>query len=449
MFEELTAKIQRARRNLEVERQDSQKTQERYENELSNLRETHAKNLEHAEQDKMTTLAELSRKSKEARTKALELERARLQDTADEVQKKHEEEVAALEEQLRAELEAELKDGNAAHQSALEQKARDLDQMSAEHGEELADARREHKKVLAERDRNAQSLDKAIEQTKADHRERELLRTEHAESLAALRKELEALGQTHRRTLAQRAEAANKTLQEVEAERDEARTATDDIRAQLAESQKKHQTERQKLEETLETRLSELEDEKQSLSASLEKLERDSSAKVKRLSAALAREKQESRFTRQAARINDAMQDRHKREISELDARHAHDAKRAEHAGMKKLEHLERTLNEKYKNAAADRERQWTDKLETMRRDYETSDAALRKELEHEHDVSRHRSDDASRELAELKARLEALSQELRKARKEVGLRDELMAATVRKTRSRQTADQSKKTAPP
>ena len=125
---------ERARKNLEVERRDSQKTQERYENELSSLRETQTKNLELAEQDKMTALAELSSKSNEARTKALELERARLQDEADEVQKRHEEEVAALEERQRA----ELREGDAAHESVLAQKDRDLDQMSARHGEELA-----------------------------------------------------------------------------------------------------------------------------------------------------------------------------------------------------------------------------------------------------------------------------------------------------------------------
>ena len=84
-----------------------------------------------------------------------------------------------------------------------------------------------------------------------------------------------------------------------------------------------------------------------------------------------------------------------------------------------------------------------------MRREYEASDAALRKEIEHKLAVSGHRSEDASRELAELKARLEALSEELRKAHEEVGLRDQLIAATVKKAKSRQTADASKKKAPP
>ena len=287
--------------------------------------------------------------------------------------------------------------------------------MSAKHREELEDARREYSNGLAERDRAAQALNKAIERTKADDSERELLRGKHAESLAALRKELDALGHTHRITLAQRAETATKMLQEVEAERDEARRAANDIRAQLAESQKKYQTERQQLEQR----------------------EGEYSAELKRLRAALAREQQESRFTRQAARISDAMQDRHEREISELDARRAHDAKRAEKTLMKKLEHLEKTLNQKAKNAAADREREWTARLERMRREYETSNAALRKEIEHKVGVAGHRSEDASGELAELKAKLEELSQELRKARKEVGLRDELIAATVRKTNSR------------
>ena len=163
MLEELTVKIQRARKNLEVERRDSHKTQERYENELSSLRETQTKNLELAEQDKMTALAELSSKSNEARTKALEFERARLQDEADEVQKRHEEEVAALEERQRA----ELREGDAAHESVLAQKDRDLDQMSARHGEELADARREHEKALAELSRESEEA-----QTKAFELER-------------------------------------------------------------------------------------------------------------------------------------------------------------------------------------------------------------------------------------------------------------------------------------
>ena len=492
MFEELTAKVKRARKNLEVERRDSQKTQERYEHELSSLREAQTKNLEHAEQDKMTALAELSRKSKEARSEALELERARLQDTADEVQKKREEELAALEEQLRA----KIKDGDAAHESALARKARDLDQMSAKHGEELADARRDrdeataelsrkseeaqtkalelerrrlqdaaaevqkkheeelaaleerrrtelkdndaaHQSALTQKDRDLDQMsDKHREELEDAQRERELSSTEHAEALAALRKELDALGQTHRDTLAQRADAVKKTLKEVEAERDEAGIAADAIRAQLAESGQKHQTERRKLEQTFETRLSEREDEKQSLRATLEELERKSSAKAKRLSAALAREKQEARFTQHAARINDAMQDRHEREISELDSRHAHDAKLAEQTWMKKIEQLEKTLNEEAKTAASDQERQWTGRLETMRREYETSDAALRKEIEDKLAVSAHRSEDASRELAELKSRLAALSEELAKAHKEVGLRDQLIAATVKKAKS-------------
>ena len=307
---------------------------------------------------------ELSRESEEAQTKAFELERGRLQVTADEVQKKHEEEVTALEERRRT----ELADNDAAHESALAQKARELEQVSAKHRAEL------------------------------------------------------------------------------EAERDEARSALDDIRAQLAENQNKYQTERRKLEQTIERRMSEHEEERQSKIALIEKLEkvekveRESSAKVKRLSAALAREKQESCFTRHAASIHNAMQERHEREISELDSRHAHDAKRAEKTWTAKLEHLAKTLSGKAKTAAADQERKWRAKLEMMRREHETSDAALRKELEHKLAVSGHRSEDASRELAELKARLEALSKELTKARKEVGLRDELIAATVRKTKFRQAA---------
>ena len=245
-----------------------------------------------------------------------------------------------------------------------------------------------------------------------------------------------------------------KHREELEAERDEARSALDDIRAQLAENQNKYQTERRKLEQIIETRMSEHEEERQSKIVSieklekldkLEKLERESSAKVKRLSAALAREKQESRFTRHAARIHNAMQERHKREISELDSRHADDAIQAEQTWTAKLEHLAKTLSQKAEAAAADQERKWRAKLEMMRREHETSDAALRKEPDQKLAVSGHRYEDASREIAELKTRLEALSKELTKARKEVGLRDELIAATVRKTKLRQAADPSKK----
>ena len=242
-----------------------------------------------------------------------------------------------------------------------------------------------------------------------------------------------------------------KHREELEAERDEARSALDDIRAQLAENQNKYQTERRKLEQIIETRMSEHEEERQSKIVSiekldkLEKLERESSAKVKRLSAALAREKQESRFTRHAARIHNAMQERHKREISELDSRHADDAIQAEQTWTAKLEHLAKTLSQKAEAAAADQERKWRAKLEMMRREHETSDAALRKEPDQKLAVSGHRYEDASREIAELKTRLEALSKEPTKARKEVGLRDELIAATVRKTKLRQAADPSKK----
>ena len=460
MLEELTVKIQRARKNLEVERRDSHKTQERYENELSSLRETQTKNLELAEQDKMTALAELSSKSNEARTKALELERARLQDEADEVQKRHEEEVAALEERQRA----ELREGDAAHESVLAQKDRDLDQMSARHGEELADARREHEKALAELSRESEEA-----QTKAFELERGRLQVtadevqkKHEEEVTALeerrRTELADKDAVHKFALAQKArvleQVSAKHREELEAERDEARSALDDIRAQLAENQNKYQTERRKLEQIIETRMSEHEEERQSKIVSiekvekldkLEKLERESSAKVKRLSAALAREKQESRFTRHAARIHNAMQERHKREISELDSRHADDAIQAEQTWTAKLEHLAKTLSQKAEAAAADQERKWRAKLEMMRREHETSDAALRKEPDQKLAVSGHRYEDASREIAELKTRLEALSKELTKARKEVGLRDELIAATVRKTKLRQAADPSKK----
>ena len=460
MLEELTVKIQRARKNLEVERRDSHKTQERYENELSSLRETQTKNLELAEQDKMTALAELSSKSNEARTKALELERARLQDEADEVQKRHEEEVAALEERQRA----ELREGDAAHESVLAQKDRDLDQMSARHGEELADARREHEKALAELSRESEEA-----QTKAFELERGRLQVtadevqkKHEEEVTALeerrRTELADKDAVHKFALAQKArvleQVSAKHREELEAERDEARSALDDIRAQLAENQNKYQTERRKLEQIIETRMSEHEEERQSKIVSiekvekldkLEKLERESSAKVKRLSAALAREKQESRFTRHAARIHNAMQERHKREISELDSRHADDAIQAEQTWTAKLEHLAKTLSQKAEAAAADQERKWSAKLEMMRREHETSDAALRKEPDQKLAVSGHRYEDASREIAELKTRLEALSKELTKARKEVGLRDELIAATVRKTKLRQAADPSKK----
>ena len=137
---------------------------------------------------------ELSRESEEAQTKAFELERGRLQVTADEVQKKHEEEVTALEERRRT----ELADNDAAHESALAQKARELEQVSAKHRAEL------------------------------------------------------------------------------EAERDEARSALDDIRAQLAENQNKYQTERRKLEQTIERRMSEHEEERQSKIALIEKLSRRS-----------------------------------------------------------------------------------------------------------------------------------------------------------------------------
>ena len=89
-YEELSAKIRQARNKLGVEKRDSRKTQERYETELSDLRGTHTKNLERAEQEKLTALAQFSQKSKEILARAVELERKRLHDEGSELRNNNE-----------------------------------------------------------------------------------------------------------------------------------------------------------------------------------------------------------------------------------------------------------------------------------------------------------------------------------------------------------------------
>ena len=283
---------------------------------------------------------------------------------------------------------------------------------------------------------NAEQVCNKAESDRGEHEREIAARASSRAELDRLKEELEKVRGEHEQEIEEITERLASSEGDVEKERNEATESKDELASTIERRMSEHEEERQSKIALIE-KLEKLE--------KIDKVERESSAKVKRLSAALAREKQESRFTRHAASIHNAMQERHEREISELDSRHAHDAKRAEKTWTAKLEHLAKTLSGKAKTAAADQERKWRAKLEMMRREHETSDAALRKELEHKLAVSGHRSEDASRELAELKARLEALSKELTKARKEVGLRDELIAATVRKTKFRQAADPSKK----
>lgn len=115
---------------------------------------------------------------------------------------------------------------------------------------------------------------------------------------------------------------------------------------------------------------------------------------------------------------------------------------------MEKLEHLEKSLNERSEQLAAAAEHEWKAKLETSRLQEEETIASLRNEFEMELAASAQKLDralafeasyqEASREITKLKTRLDELASELSDARGETRERDELVRSSEKKARENQ-----------
>jgi CheY-like chemotaxis protein len=121
---EFGAKIQDVVKGLDEERASHQETRERYERELGALQAAHSKTLEKAEEDQFSALAGLSRKFREDRTKLLDLERDKWQETARTLHIDHARALEGLEKQYQDEA-AALK---AAHEAALLQRDAEAEQ---------------------------------------------------------------------------------------------------------------------------------------------------------------------------------------------------------------------------------------------------------------------------------------------------------------------------------
>ena len=125
MLEEVTAKVQDVLKSWETDRTAHYETRERYEKEMGELQKSHTKNLATAEQDRFAAFAGMSRKFKEDRTAALEVERRRWQEMAADLQTKHAEALGSLKTQHENELERR----DQVHDKAIEQKRREAMQV--------------------------------------------------------------------------------------------------------------------------------------------------------------------------------------------------------------------------------------------------------------------------------------------------------------------------------
>jgi|GEM_PF-2516379 len=488
MLEEVTAKVQDVLKSWETERTAHYQTRERYEKETTELQKSHTKNLATAEQDQFAALAGMSRKFKEDRTAALEVERRRWQEIAADLQTKHAEALGSLKTQHEDELEQRDK----VHDKTIEQKRREamqvqkaalerkaashhkaLEKMGREHADEIvswrqkseqsvAGLRQSHMKVLADRDRDAEhTLRTTVEQLKKDHgRHQEKLRDAQAQMVNALRgeygKELQTMEQAQRSALALQEQAAHTALSAVEEERDESRVMIDGLRAEIAEMAAKHRSstrvaeeahnaEAKELKKELESSRARLEVERQALQASMAKLERESSGELKQANESLQHEK----------KLHVATRERYERRVNELKTRHSLGIDRVESDWIDKLEHLETSLRAKAEKAVVTAEQDWKGKLESLRREYEEVVESSRKEFELELAAAIRASEGArsieesyeaaSRELSTLNAKLEKLETELSVARHEIVERDTTIQSNSRKAAEhQQTVDSLK-----
>ena len=488
MLEEVTAKVQDVLKSWETERTAHYETRERYEKEMAELQKGHTKNLATAEQDRFAALAGMSRKFKEDRTAALEVERRRWQETAADLQSKHAEALGSLKKQH----EDELGRRDKVHESAIEQKRRDamqaqkraLERQGGSHHEELekkgreyadelvsgrqkneqhvAGLRQSHMKVLADRDRDGEhTLRTTVEQLKKDHgRHLEKLREAQAQMVNALRgehsKELQTMEQAQRSALALQEQAAHTALGAIEEERDESRVMLDGLRAEIAELAAKHRSsirvaeeahnaDAKELKKELESSRSRLESDRQTLRASIAKLERESSSELKQANESLEHEK----------KLHAATRERYDRRVNELKTRHSLGIERVESDWIDKLEHLEKSLSAQAEKAVVTAEQDWKGKLESLRGQYEEVIESSRKEFELELAAAIRASEGArsieesyeaaSRELSTLNAKLEKLETELSIARHQIVERDTTIQSNSRKAAEhQQTVDSLK-----
>jgi CheY-like chemotaxis protein len=473
---EFGAKVQDVIKGLDAERASHQETRERYERELGALQNAHSKHLEQAEQDQFSALAGLSRKFREDRTKLLDLERQKWEETARTLHQDHARALEGLERQYADEA-AALK---AAHEAALRQKdaeaeqARKIDLEKARgqiqdefektlksHADELAALRQEHEKevsslraahmeALQKRDReNQRTLREAVEAAKTEAMDRgDRARVEAAEALASQRREYEeefaTFEKAHRDTVAKLEQEAREALRRAEEERDEATIAADGLRTQLAEldarnrsasalADENHKSEVRELNKEFKGRILRLEEEKQFLSASVEKLKRQSSTELSRTLDALAHEK----------KLHQSSQDRYERRLAELNLRHAEGIKQIEKDWMEKFELLEKNFNEKSEKSVSGLEGDWRARIEKERFGHEQAMAALTRDFQMElatvrQQLERSRGMEdtyqaAVRELTTVKSSVDQLTRSLAEAHNEIADRDRALQDQMRR----------------
>jgi DNA-binding response OmpR family regulator len=476
MSAEFGAKVQDVVKCLDEERARHQETRERYEQELGTLQTAHSKHVEQSEQDQFSALAGLSRKFREDRTRLMEIERQKWEETArtlhldharalEGFEKQYQDESAALKAAHEVDLRQKDAEGEQARKIEVE-KARVQVQESFEktlrgHADELASLRQEHEReasslraahmeALQKRDRESQqAIREAVEAAKTDALDRtDRAREEAAEALASQRREYEeeitAFEKAHRETVAKLDQEAREALRRAEEERDEAREAADGLRAQMAEmdarhrssstlADEKHKSEVRELTKDFKTRLSQLQEEKQFLSASIEKLKRQSSTELTRALDSFAHEK----------KLHQSSQDRYERRLAELNLRHSEGIKQIEKDWMEKFELLEKTFNEKSEKAVSSLERDWRARMEKERFGHEEATSALTRDFEMElatvrQQMERSRGIEesyqaAARDLTTVKGSVEELTRSLAEAHNEIADRDRALQDQTRR----------------
>ncbi len=473
---EFGTKVQDVVKGLDEERARHQETRDRYERELDALQSAHSKHVEQAEQDQFSALAGLSRKFRDDRTRLMEIERHKWEETAKTLHLDHARALEGIEKQYVDEVAALT----ASHESALRQrdaeaeqsrkieveKARIQIQESFEatlkgHADELASLRQQHEKeasslraahmeALQKRDRESQqALREAVEAAKSDALDRTYrAREEAASALAAQRREYEeeitAFEKAHQETVAKLDQEARESLRSAEEERDQAREAADGLRTQLAEldarhrssstlADEKHKSELKEAAKEFKSRIVQLEEEKQFLSASVEKLKRQSSTELTRALDSLAHEK----------KLHQSSQDRYERRLAELNVRHGEGIKKIEKEWLSKFEILEKSFNERSEKAVASLERDWRARIEKERFGHEEAKAALTRDFEMElatvrQQVERTRGIEesyqaAARDLAAMKATADEVNRSLLEAHNEIADRDRALQDQTRR----------------
>ena len=473
---EFGAKVQDVVKGLDEERARHQETRERYEQELEALQTAHSKHVEQSEQDQFSALAGLSRKFREDRTRFMEIERQKWEETArtlhldharalEGIEKQYQDEAVALKAAHEASLLQRDAEGEQARKLEVE-RARAQIQESFEktlrgHADELASLRQEHERevsslraahmeALQKRDRESQqAIREAGEAAKTEALDRtDRAREEAAQALASQRREYEeeftAFEKAHEETVTKLEQAAREALRRADEERDEARSGADGLRAEMAEmdarhrssstlADESHKSEVRELTKDFKTRISQLDEEKQFLSSSIEKLKRQSASELTRALDSLAHEK----------KLHQSSQDRYERRLAELNVRHAEGIKQIEKDWMEKFELLEKSFNERSEKAISSLERDWRARIEKDRFGHEEATAALTRDFEMElatvrQQIERSRGIEesyqaAARDLTTIKGSVEELTRSLAEAHNEIADRDRALQDQTRR----------------